>query len=103
MPWLFRAQQGLGVYRLRTRRRRAVKGAGNDTYDAFITNQCGLHVHIEAAKNLRVLKELAVLLIVYEGAISRMHSPCRKPGQPSVASAADRTGNGISDLLLRTC
>jgi len=54
-----------------------VKGAADERYDAFITNQCGLHVHVEAPKDFRVLKELAVLTLVYEEQISTLHPPCR--------------------------
>ncbi|KAH6670543.1 hypothetical protein B0J14DRAFT_486004, partial [Halenospora varia] len=57
-----------------------VTGTKNDTYGAFITNQCGLHVHVEAPKNLVVIKELAVLLVILESEISRLHPPCRRPG-----------------------
>ena len=60
-----------------------VKGTKIDNHGAFITNQCGLHVHIEPPKNLQVLKELALILIVYEQEISKLHPPCRRHGHPA--------------------
>jgi hypothetical protein len=60
-----------------------VKGTKTDKHGAFITNQCGLHIHIEAPKDLKVLKELALLLIVYEEEISKLHPPCRRHGHPA--------------------
>jgi hypothetical protein len=66
-----------------------VKGAADDRYDAFITNQCGLHVHVEAPQDLRVLKELAVLTIAYEEVISRLHPPCRAHGHKATFGNSD--------------
>jgi hypothetical protein len=58
----------------------AIIGTNTDHHGAFITNQCGFHVHIEAPKNFEVIKELAILLLVFEEEISRLHPPCRRPG-----------------------
>ncbi|KAE8446409.1 hypothetical protein EG329_012014 [Mollisiaceae sp. DMI_Dod_QoI] len=49
---------------------------------AFITSQCGLHVHVQSPDNLEVLKSLAFLLIVYEKEIALMHPQCRRPYHP---------------------
>ena len=57
----------------------ATKGAPSDLTGAFITNQCGMHVHVQAPHDLRVLKELAVLVIVYESEIAKLHPRCRRP------------------------
>jgi hypothetical protein len=61
----------------------ATKGKSSDERGAFITNQCGLHVHVQAPKNLNVLKELAALVIVYESEISKLHPHCRRPEHPN--------------------
>ncbi|KAE9373401.1 hypothetical protein N431DRAFT_338728 [Stipitochalara longipes BDJ] len=50
---------------------------------AFITNQCGLHVHVQAPRDMEVLQELAFLIFVYEGEISRLHPRCRHPMHPN--------------------
>jgi hypothetical protein len=63
----------------------ATVGTSRDKYGAFITNQCGFHVHVEAPKNLEVLKELAILLLIYEEEIGRLHAPVRRPGHASAA------------------
>jgi hypothetical protein len=57
----------------------ATKGTSSELTGAFTTNQCGLHVHIQAPTDLQVLKELAVLTIVYESEISKLHPHCRRP------------------------
>jgi len=57
----------------------ATKGTSHGLTGAFITNQCGLHVHIQAPTDLQVLKELAVLTIVYESEIAKLHPHCRRP------------------------
>jgi hypothetical protein len=57
----------------------AVKGVDTDTYGAFITNQCGMHVHVEAPKEPAVLYTLAYIILIYEDEISRLHPPCRRP------------------------
>ncbi|KAG4030079.1 hypothetical protein MFRU_013g01030 [Monilinia fructicola] len=57
----------------------ALKGKGNELYEGFITNQCALHVHIQAP-SLEILKELAAILLIYEEEISRLHPKCRRPG-----------------------
>ncbi|KAG4435533.1 hypothetical protein IFR05_008972, partial [Cadophora sp. M221] len=66
---------------------------------AFIRNQCGLHVHIQGPNaaqfqrdlnmseddaeyhKAKVWRELAMILLVYEDEIARLHPPCRRPGQ----------------------
>ncbi|CZT51551.1 uncharacterized protein RSE6_12706 [Rhynchosporium secalis] len=68
---------------------------------AFITNQCGLHVHIQGPNSLqfqtelnmseddaerykaKVWAEFAQILLVYEDEIARLHPPCRRPGHPN--------------------
>jgi hypothetical protein len=39
----------------------------------------GLHVHVQAPETLDVLRELALLLLIYEEEISCLHPPCRRP------------------------
>ncbi|PQE12784.1 amidoligase enzyme protein [Rutstroemia sp. NJR-2017a BBW] len=56
----------------------AIKGTEEELSDAFITNQCALHVHVEAP-NIDVLRELAAILLIYEDELSRLHPPCRHP------------------------
>lgn len=67
----------------------ATKGKSSDLTGAFITNQCALHVHVGAPKDLRVLKELAVLIIVYESDISKLHPHCRRPEHPNARYAVE--------------
>lgn len=62
---------------------KSVGGPEKLGYDAFITNQCGLHVHVESPKEMKVLIELAIILLVYEEEISQLHPPCRRPGHPA--------------------
>ncbi|CZT07062.1 uncharacterized protein RCO7_09654 [Rhynchosporium graminicola] len=68
---------------------------------AFITNQCGLHVHIQGPNSLqfqtelnmseddaerykaKVWAEFALILLVYEDETARLHPPCRRPGHPN--------------------
>lgn len=78
----------------------AVKGEPDDKVAAFITNQCGLHVHVRAPLErdfanqttsasqaadfaFDIKKELAIILIVYEEEIAKLHPPCRRPGHPN--------------------
>ncbi|PQE04069.1 amidoligase enzyme protein [Rutstroemia sp. NJR-2017a BVV2] len=56
----------------------AIKGTEEELSNAFITNQCALHVHVEAP-NIDVLRELAAILLIYEDELSRLHPPCRHP------------------------
>lgn len=42
-----------------------------------------MHVHVEAPKDLRVLQELSLLLVIYEETISTLHAPHRRPGHPA--------------------
>ena len=58
---------------------KAVKGTDTDRYGGFITNQCGLHVHVQAPKDHKVLYMLAFIVLIYEDEISRLHPPCRRP------------------------
>lgn len=71
---------------------KALKGTGDELYEGFITNQCALHVHVEAP-DLATLKELACILLIYEEEISRLHPRCRRPGHPVAR------GNLISNRL----
>ncbi|KAG9229587.1 hypothetical protein BJ875DRAFT_387045, partial [Amylocarpus encephaloides] len=64
-------------------------GIPDDRHGAFITKQCGLHVHIEAPQILEVLKELATLLVIYEEEISRLHPAVRMPGHRAAANQLD--------------
>ena len=50
--------------------------------DAFITNQCGLHVHIGDPNGFKLeeLQTLAYLLVIYEEELSKLHPPARRPG-----------------------
>jgi Putative amidoligase enzyme len=54
----------------------ATKGKSPDLTGAFITNQCGLHVHVQAPNDFAILKELAVLVVVYESEIAKLHPHC---------------------------
>ena len=56
-----------------------VKGHQGDTYGAFTTNQCCLHVHVQEPKDLGVLQELAILLLIYEEEMGKIHPQCRRP------------------------
>ncbi|KAF7890531.1 hypothetical protein EAF00_008846 [Botryotinia globosa] len=71
---------------------KALKGTGDELYEGFITNQCALHVHVEAP-DLPILKELVCILLIYEEEISRLHPRCRRPGHPVAR------GNLISNRL----
>ncbi|RAL66483.1 hypothetical protein DID88_006173 [Monilinia fructigena] len=57
----------------------ALKGKEDGLYQGFITNQCALHVHVQAP-SFEILKELAAILLIYEDEISRLHPKCRRPG-----------------------
>jgi hypothetical protein len=59
------------------------------------TLRCGLHVHVQAPQELEVLKELALILIVYEHEISRLHPPCRRPNHEAVRGVAESNRMGI--------
>ncbi|KAH7410949.1 hypothetical protein BKA64DRAFT_772357 [Cadophora sp. MPI-SDFR-AT-0126] len=68
---------------------------------SFITNQCGLHVHVQGPSaaefqrdlnmneddaeyhKAKVWRSLALILLVYEEEIARLHPPCRRPGHPN--------------------
>ncbi|TVY42778.1 hypothetical protein LSUB1_G001537 [Lachnellula subtilissima] len=81
-----------------------VKGTKISNHNAFVTNQCGLHVHIEAPKDLNVSKELALLLIVYEEEISKLHPPCRRHGHPATVRSLNSNRLGFlydEDTLTR--
>jgi hypothetical protein len=67
----------------------ATQGKASDPTGAFITKQCALHVHVGAPKDLRVLKELAVLIIIYESEISKLHPYCRRPEHPNARYAVE--------------
>lgn len=54
----------------------------SNTVGAFITSQCGLHVHVQAPEPLAVLKKLALILVVYEQEIALMHPQFRRPYHP---------------------
>jgi hypothetical protein len=41
--------------------------------------ECALHVHVQAPERLEVLEEFAIILLIYEEEISRLHPPCRRP------------------------
>ncbi|KAB8292220.1 hypothetical protein EYC80_007962 [Monilinia laxa] len=56
-----------------------LKGKEDGLYQGFITNQCALHVHVQAP-SFEILKELAAILLIYEDEISRLHPKCRRPG-----------------------
>ncbi|KAF4635430.1 hypothetical protein G7Y89_g2669 [Cudoniella acicularis] len=67
----------------------AAVGTDNYKHGPFITNQCGLHVHVEAPKDIKVLKELAVLLLLCEEELSRLHPRSRRPGHASAKRQID--------------
>ncbi|PBP28045.1 hypothetical protein BUE80_DR000881 [Diplocarpon rosae] len=122
----------------------AIKGSDTEKNAAFVTNQCGLHVHVEAPtpsdfrknpdpeaeavdetieeKKVReaaeeaeaekladdVKKELAMILIVYEDEIARLHPPCRRPGHLNAAFSfsSNRLGlinEGLDNFPGRLC
>ncbi len=66
-----------------------LKGKPSDLIGAFIMNQCALHVHVGVPKDLRVLKELAVLIVIYESEISKLHPHCRRPEHPNARYAVE--------------
>lgn len=70
----------------------------DETTGTFVTNQCGLHVHVQAPRAddfehlergaaaklaIDVKKELATILIVYKDGIARLHPPCRRRAHAS--------------------
>lgn len=59
---------------------KTVKGDADDSHGAFITNQTGFHVHVQAPRKLEELQELAILCVVYEDQIAKLLPPCRRPG-----------------------
>ncbi|KAI9048078.1 hypothetical protein LZ554_007874 [Drepanopeziza brunnea f. sp. 'monogermtubi'] len=90
---------------------------GDTTAGAFVTNQCGLHVHVggptaddfghleraAAEKHASdIKKELAIILLVYEYEIARLHPPCRHPGHANAAYqfSSNRLGL-IKDRLVK--
>lgn len=74
----------------------ALRGKGDELYEGFITNQCALHVHVEAP-DLEVVKELTAILLIYEEEISRLHPACRRPGHR--AARGNLTSNRIMPFL----
>lgn len=56
-----------------------------------------MHVHVQAPQELDVLKELALILIVYEQEISRLHPPCRRPNHPAILGLVESNRMGIMD------
>ncbi|KAH8591960.1 hypothetical protein B0O99DRAFT_597583 [Bisporella sp. PMI_857] len=69
-------------------------GNSSRSYGSFITNQCGLHVHVQAPDDMNVLKELATVLLVYEHEISRPHPRSGRSPHPATIGllASNRTG-----------
>jgi hypothetical protein len=61
-----------GIAKARFPGAKAVNVSGGRTA-AFITNQCGLHVHVQAPEDIKVLQELAWVIFVYEAQIARLH------------------------------
>ncbi|TAQ84418.1 hypothetical protein B7494_g7261 [Chlorociboria aeruginascens] len=61
----------------------ALHGNAEDKYGAFITNQCSLHVHVQAPTETEVFEQLAILLLIYEEEISRLHPAIRRPEHPA--------------------
>lgn len=47
--------------------------------DQILSRRCGLHVHVAAPQDPRVLSMLAGILLVYEEEIARLHPLCRRP------------------------
>jgi len=81
-----------------------IKGNESSTYGSFTTNQTGLHVHVQAPEDLSVLKELAMILLIYEDEISRLHSKCRRPNHPATAGVlgSNRTAFMLDDLTYKS-
>jgi hypothetical protein len=52
-------------------------------YSSYVNNKCGLHIHFGLPENnpipLRILKELAIILVVFEEVIDRLHHHSRVP------------------------
>jgi hypothetical protein len=59
--------------------------------------RCGLHVHVQAPKDWKVLQELAIILLIYEEEISSLHPQCRHPGHD--ATRGNIYSNRIALLL----
>lgn len=51
-----------------------------ESYGLFTTNQCALQVHVGLSE-FKVIQKLALLCLVYEEEISRLHPPCRRHGK----------------------
>lgn len=74
-----------------------LKGTDDDVHGAFVTEQCGMHIHVglppidgranfENAKfDLATLQHLAYILVMYESAISTVHPRYRRQGSPAAA------------------
>ena len=82
----------------------SLHGTASSRHGAFVTNHCGMHVHIglpsptDAAPgsdlptfDLPTLQHLAYILIMYEDEISNLHHPSRREG--SAASQTDIASN----------
>lgn len=52
---------------------------------------------MQAPSDLNVLKELAVILIVYEEEIAKLHPPCRRPNHAATIGIAESNRMGIME------
>jgi hypothetical protein len=62
-----------------------IKGREGDNTGAFIPNQCGFQVHVQAPKDFRVIQELAKIHLIYEEEIARLNAHSRRPGRHPAA------------------
>jgi uncharacterized membrane protein YgcG len=58
-----------------------------------------MHVHVQAPEEIEVLQELAILLLIYEEEISRLHPPCRRPHDKKALRLAGPRGNVDSNRV----
>jgi hypothetical protein len=77
----------------------ALKSEDDPEWAAFVTNQTGLHVHVGVGDNVGALRELALLLIVYEDEISRMHPPCRRPDHACAQQIIESNRTGLYEEM----
>jgi hypothetical protein len=56
-----------------------------------------MHVHVQAPSDLKVLKQLALILIVYEEEISRLHPPCRRPKHLAARGTVESNRMGVME------
>ncbi len=76
---VFKTDSGQGEQEIRRILEALKEDCNGGQHGAFVTNQCGLHVHVQAPSSLGVFRVLAMLIPIYEDQIARLHAPCRHP------------------------